>query len=176
MHLVRLARHSDAHGTLVRLRDVRCSDDLARSARPDMSTLPNALPDFARLRGIGGNHSGRLSRRIGQVLVEKGCSEWFDSRRLHHNFRSFGQVSADAATTRAGRCARTHRRAPPTLTPCSGNSPLTTMHSAKALQFGSVRQPRLPVARSRVVGRLIDDNYRRRPAVLIDADRTYVAR
>lgn len=47
-----------------------------------------AATDAARLQrlgGIGGNHSGRLSRGYGQVLVEKGCSEWFDSRRLHHS-------------------------------------------------------------------------------------------
>jgi hypothetical protein len=40
-----------------------------------------------------------LSRRIGQVLVEKGCPKWFDSRRLHHFFSALGQVWADAATT-----------------------------------------------------------------------------
>src|SRR5262245_6427557 len=69
-------------------------------------TLPRALPDFARLEGIGGNHSGRLSRRIGQVLVEKCCSEWFDSRRLHQFFSALGQVSADAATSTAARPGR----------------------------------------------------------------------
>ena len=61
--------------------------------------LPHTLPDSARLRGLGGNHLGRLSRRIGQVLVEKGCSKWFDSRRLHHYFAALRQETLGAATS-----------------------------------------------------------------------------
>ncbi len=59
----------------------------------------HAATDAARLRrlgGFGGNHLGRLSRRYGQVLVEKVGSKGFDSRRLH-------QVSCRAPSRLQGR-------------------------------------------------------------------------